>query len=245
LKTLKELLDNAVETEKLATIDLETWPRNSLSSITNTVNEAKANLADLKKEYGSRISELTIGIFAMGSGAEAFAKMAEVEGGTLTVHADALYTRLADMITPVLADSREFSIIAFNRLIQGLTDVAHELGFKAMDMPKYVIGPVPTRESLVQHIRKTVRATYGDDMNRLYIAAEIQKLALAAKFKSTALPIVFIGMEDAAEIEGLKASVAKFGDSIFVSENAVDKAFVLKVFATVKAKFKKTAPETK
>jgi hypothetical protein len=244
METLKELLRQIVETEKLANIDTEAWDWRTRSSITNTVNEAKDRLVPLRKQYFDRIAEMTIGIFVIGDEAEAFAKIAADEGGTLTVHADALYSRIADLIEPVLADSREFGIMAFSKLTQGITDVGHELNVKAMDLPKYKDGRVLTRKDLVERVRGTIRDTFGDDLNRLYIAAEIQKQAYATRFSATALPVVLIGLECADEARGLESCVAKFGSNVFTKGSTVDREYVFKVFATVKEKFKtkKTTP---
>ena len=255
IQSLNERVDNIVDTEKLATIDLEAWPRNTLASISNTVNEAKDRLGDLKKKYFNRVAELTIGIFVLGDEAERVAQIAEEVGETLTVRADALYTRLADMIDPVLPDSREFSVIAFNRLIQGLSDVGHELDVKAMDMPKFNLGKVADVAALVAFIRETVRNAFGDDINRLYLTAEIQKKALASKFKGSGLGVVIIGLQGADEVAGLSSVVAKFGEKVFTNSDAavaniVDKDFVLATLQSVAEKFKskkkhETTPENK
>lgn len=238
MKTLKELTDEIIETEKWTKIDLEAVDRRVLPGVTCTVNDAKERIGAMKKEYFGRIAELTIGIFVLGEKAADFAKVAEEEGNTLTVNAAAMYERFATMIEPVIADSREFGITAFSRLTQGLTDVGHELDLKAMDMPKFKDGKVKTHAALVTHIRNIVRAALGDDLNRLYVSDFIQKQAYEKKFKGSAYPIVFIGLADADEAKGLEGSVAKFGTRIFTSTNQVTKEEVLEVFKAVKTRLK-------
>ena len=238
METLKELLEKVVEAEKLASIDLEAWPRKTLASITNTVYEAKQNLATFKKRYFDRISGLTVGIYILGKGDEEFAKIAEAEGGTLTAHADALYARMADVVMPVIPDNKTFTITAFSKLVQALTDIGHELEVKSFDMLKYTQAQVADRSSLIAHIRNTIRTTLGDDLNRLYLAREINTAALKAGFKSSVQPVVIIGLEDADEIKGLEGAVGRFGAKFFTDTGSVGKKEVLDVFASVKERLK-------
>lgn len=247
MKTMKDLVEQIVETSKIANIDLEGWPRISLPSIMSTVVDAKARLEVLKVEYYELVSKATIGIFVFGSDGsdEVFATIAAAEGGTMTIHADALYQRMADLITPVIPDSKEFNINAFSKLAQGLAEVGRDLELKAMDMPKFVPLKVTNRAALVEHVRNTVRDALGDDLNRLYVSKEIQRKAFEMKFKGSALPVVIIGLGSADEATKLEATVAKFGAKVVTEPGNVTKQEVLDTFQTIKDRLKQKKPEAK
>lgn len=247
--TTKELYDQLVDMEKRASIDLEGCDRRTAPSMAIMVNQAKDAVADLQKQYFERVAAATVGIFVLGPAADQFAGIAEVEGGTVTVRADALYTRIADMVTPILGDSREFNIISFAKVNQALAEIGVELGIKSMDQPKYKGDKVPTYAALVAHIRNTIRDELGDDLNRLYVASLIQKKAYSSHFKSSVLPVVVVGLEGAAEVQGLESAMAKFGAKVTTAADTVmNKESVLEVFrvARERLQIKKTVkPEAK
>jgi len=239
MESTKELLEDLVATEKIANIDLEAWDRRTLASITSTRNDARERVEALKKKYCGIVAESTVGIFVLGSKSQEFAKVAEVDGAVTTISAASLYAKLADLIEPVIGDSREFGIIAMGKLVQGLTDVGHEVGIKSMDLPKFNPIKVKDRAALIDHIRFTVRETLGDDLNRLYLTNAIQEKAYKNKFSGTVLPIVFYDISSTDEAAGLESVTAKFGTRVITSEaDEVTKNSVFEAFETVKKKLK-------
>lgn len=241
MKSMDELVKEIVETDKLASIDLETIPWRSRTSMTNTVRDAQERLVGLKKTYFDRVNEATVGIFVMGPNAEAWSKIAEDEGGTITVRADALYLRIADTIEPVVADRREFNVTAMAKLMSVLTDIGLEFRIGAMNVPKFHGMRVPDRQALVAHVRNIIREALGDDLSRMYLTREIQSKAYERRFKATVFPIVVIGLESVEEIEGLEPAVAKFGAKVVTDdETPITKESVLEVFENIKKRlFKK------
>ena len=235
MKTMNELVKELVETEKLANVDLEAWDWRTRPSMTSTVRDAQERLADLKKTYFARVSEMTLGVFVFGSHAAEWAAISEAENGGIVIHADAIYNRIADMVEPVVVDSKEFSTTAMTKLIEGMANTGREFGVSAFNMPKFRGGPIANRAALVDHIRNIIRDTLGDDLTRMSVTRELQRKIYEKKFdgNAVALPIVVIGLSDAEEAESLESAFNKFGAKVNADEVPTVES-VLEVFASIK-----------
>lgn len=239
MESLKDILKSLGEAKKLASVDLEAWDWRSRASMAITVNEAKERLESLFKQYNAQIAERSLGIFVLGPKAEEFAKLAEAEGGTITVRADAVYRKIVESIEPYMPDSGDFGVIQFGRLTQALVDLGHELGIKVMDVPRHRLAKTETKAALISLVRDIVRETFEDDLNRLYVMSLIEKRAFDANFSGTVLPVVVIGLTDAQEAKGLTSAFAKFGTQVVTdTDTEVTKESVLEVFNSVKERLK-------
>lgn len=245
MENLEALVKEIAETEETANLETDRLDYRVRAAFEMAKREAKDKLEGLKKKYTDAIQQGTLGFFVSGPGAEAFAKIGEEEASTLTIRADALYRRLAEPVEPSLGHTREFGVNQMARFLRGLGDVSRELEVTSLVAPKLMeSGHLATYEDVVAHIRTMVRFTVGDDLNRIFLSREIAKAALAARYSSPVLPVVFIGLADVEEAQSLEGAVSRFGARVTAPED-VTKEFVIETFSEYEAKKKKTGPNKK
>lgn len=207
-QTLSEILEQIEQNQKLADTDPESTPGLSRAGFAVAIREAKDLLVDLKKEYKDQLLDRARDVFVFGDKAKIseFGKLAEAEGAVV-VDADELYRRLSGPCDASLGAEREFGPSQVSLLISGLKGVSVDLDILNMNAPKLPgLVKVEDAAATTAHVRSMVRAAVGDDLNKLYLAADVTKKALEVKFKASGLVVVVLnatGPEDAREIATL------------------------------------------
>ena len=240
MKRLDELMEQIKATEQTANLDVEGMSWQTRPGLEMAKREAKDKLEVLLKNYNSWIQEATVGIFVLGPGAEKFAKISSGESEQIiTVQADGLYRKLAEAAEPALGKARDWNTNAHAMMLRTIGDIAKDLEVRNFLSPGYRdVANLKTTEDVVEHVRNLVRATLGDDLNRISLNKEISKKALASRYTNSVLPVIVIGLSGNEEAVGLESICFRFGTKISVGED-VTREFVLETFGEVKKKIRK------
>ena len=239
-ENLKKLMEEIVETEKLASIDVEECDWRVRPGMSIAKADAKDKLEGLKKRYLDAISGTTFSLFVLGPKAEDFVKVAEAESAAplLVLRADAIYHRLMERVEETLGANREFGTMQMGMVIRALSELARDLDIKAFDAPKFIeSGTLVNTAAVLAHVRRIVREAVGDDFNRIFLTREITRKALEMRYTSTVLPVVVLGLESDDEVSGLNSIAARFGARV-VAQDEVTKESVIEVFTEIKEKLK-------
>lgn len=243
MKDLKELVKELAVTKKRASTDLEAVPYQTRASMTSMVQAAKEKLAELEKEYFTRVRLSSLGMFLFGEPVRVatFAEIASEEAGVFLVQGDALYQRLADKVEPSLGPTREFGTHQLGILIDELKLIMRrELDIRTMKLPEMYESPaLKDRIALVAHIRRLIQRAVGDDLLRLWINKQVNELALGAQFSGKLFPVAIVGL-DLREVTGLiplftNAMTVEVGTS---DDGEVNKEYVLNQLSTFKKKIR-------
>lgn len=242
MSDLAKLAKELSETQKLASMDPEAVSWQARASVTAMVRDARERAEKLKVQYLRVVRANTLGIFLVGDAARvsAFASIANQEAGTFVVDGSQLYKRLAAKVQASIGSSREFGPTQLEGVIAGLREIAPELGIREMEMPRLTrLGVVKDEAELVAHVRNLIRDTFSDDLLRVYIDAQVNKLAVDSGFTGTVFPVAISGVEP----EEVAAVAAIFTTSHTVEAGTTDdgevtKDFVLKQLQTLKKKMK-------
>lgn len=242
--TLEELSKNIIATEKVANMDVEEIPPPTRGAWGTKITEAKARLAELTGQYRGLLLRNGVAIFLNGDPdkAQQFAALVRSEGEGLVADANALYTRLAKDVEPTLAEAtvRQWGTTQTHRLHLALQEVMHELKLTAIDMPARDQPMVPTFNDVVDNIRRLIRNSNGDEMNRLYVEEQAAKDALAIRYMGSLAPTLILNASD-DEKNVLGSGFAKGMATVTVSsEDNIDKEFLIKTFKQVNKSIRKS-----
>lgn len=239
---LKSLVKELAVNMKRASVDLETVPWQTRASITNMKKEAEEKVKGLKADYFRRVRSNTLGLFVFGEPdrVKAFTEIAAEEAGVVAIDGGLIFDRLADSIEPTLGASREFGPAQYQRLISGLQEVKSELDIRSMIMPQLdSLTAINSRAELVRYIRGLVTKAVGDDLTRLFVDQQINRLAVGSEFAGSVFPVAVTGL-DRDEVAAL---VPLFTNSISVEvgtskDGEVNKEYVLNQLTSLKGRLK-------
>lgn len=245
-RDLAAIVKDLTVNQKRASYDLETAPWQTRASLSNMVQDAKAEVKALKTEYTRRVRSNSFGVFVFGSKerVKRFAELAEAEAGMFVVSASALYESLATKINPSFGTSREFGANQLAGLHEGLKDFAN-----ALDLSTRVKTPdlatlthVKDYSELVDYIRALVRTTEGDNLVSASVDDQINKSAIEAEYTGKMLPVVVTGMsqEEVSTLTALftNAATVELGDEDEEGSKEITKEFVLEKLTSLRAKLK-------
>ncbi len=190
---LQQLITKIDENAKLAATDLSEWDPRKLPGMTMRVKEASEALESLQGSYADYVNANSFLLFVTGpkDAVAEYARVAEEEGGTLTVSAAGLYREIATAVMPSIGDRRVFGVTQLSLLLQELGEIAMRLKIRSIPTPNLEeISNVPTEEDVVNQIRDIVRKSSGDQVNAVYLKESVVKAALEIRYTQVVVPVV-------------------------------------------------------
>lgn len=230
-----ELVDEIVAATTLADKDLREWDPRTRPGMEGAKNRAKARLEVLREQHLDYVSEAALVMYLSGSREDslAFTSLAAKDGGVIFVDAGSLYRRLAEPIDPALGPQRMFGVGAFSLLLQGIDEVAREIGLdlplEKLDLPNLKAPSlVKTKDALAALIRSLIVGSSGQRFMQAYIESTIGRDAFENRYDQPVVPVIVSGLSD-QDIEVVSKIV--FGVPVTikvaapVSEETINTAF--------------------
>jgi hypothetical protein len=193
-RTLEEILKDYSQADKLSKQNPEAFPLNGRPGIEMRIRQSKDKLPKLRLEYLTKILKSSYGFFLEGlddAKKVAFAKIA-VDNGAVTVDADAIYQKIADVVQPTMGRTREFSVTQVSLMDHTLKEVVEKTGYDGT-LNRTVIGDMRVckdRPRLVAYIRDLVARSNGSTPATVAAQSEIVSQALAREFSGKRLVVV-------------------------------------------------------
>lgn len=242
---LKTLLKQLNDTEADAILDLTQWDWRTRAGMEMRKSMAKQSLPSLKKQYVTELGKRAVRLFITGpqDKADQLIKMLNEEGAS-TVKLVSVYTYIAARIEPTLTNGGTFGSGPFLRLLEVLQGIAFPFGLvpnAPIQEPKNIA--TPTFEALVSLVKDTVRAAYGDTLNRFYLLEQFSNAAIEKRFTKK---LVVAAFTDLSESETKELSSTLFvGQPTFSldigEDDIVDRSLLLSVYKKIDASFTKSS----
>lgn len=246
-RNLHKIIQDLEVTTIAAAVDLEALPQRVRPGAAIAKTDAEAKLKTLRGEYRDQVAPRVATIFLIGpeESQKKFAELSEAEGGTLTVDAAAIYTKMATDLEPTIGAQRQFGGTQVNHLIRSMEEIATVAGAEYLPTPRLLeVSIVKTPEDTVTMVKHLIRTQIGDDLNRLWLESRIVSEALRLKYGEKVVPVVVLGASR-QEILELGKSIFS-GNSIEVKLGAtVEQKDIIDAFAALKERLKpKTNTQT-
>lgn len=221
-----------------ANVDLSEWPSNTRLGMEAAKRFARTEYERLLQEYAKEFHKTVAKIFVKNNveiGDKIRALL--VEEGAITVPADSIYKAMAARIEPMVGADRQFGSAAYARLLETVSEHARHYRVTPHSMLVEPIGVyVPDFQSLTDVVRDTVRAAFGDALNKAYITDVVTYKAIQDKISNNLTIIVFSGLtesEQSALMESVFSGQPAFGVELKENEEP-DKSFILTLYQRVK-----------
>jgi len=153
MSRLEKLVEQYEEFETFANKDISEWPAATRPGAQMRQREAKDNVTKLGTEIKGLVLGSAVSIFVTGAKADvdAWASESDLNGGTITASAQALYEDLAKDIEPSLGDRRQFGTGQLGMLISAMTRIGKELDFRNIPTPQiFDVATVKTTQALIK-----------------------------------------------------------------------------------------------
>ncbi len=195
-ENLETLFQKFEEAQKLATMDLSGWNPKTVLGVAVQKKIAQEAVEGFVEKYKAAVTK-TISVVFLEGAPERVAQviMAHEDEPVVVVRGDDLYRTIADPIDKMMDSAhRRFGGTQVGRLIEELTEYARDNGIRSLPMPKLDLNDynaaVPTFEDVVSVVRKAIRATSADDLNRIVMERAVLKSAIDTKATGEFLPVV-------------------------------------------------------
>ena len=209
---LEKALNQLVETEAVCNQDLTGWDPSTKMGMETRKRQAKNDLDVLKNAYKNELINSAIKVFVTGDTVKAKRFVESLDGGSVVVVAgDGVYRKMAKNVEKTLDDrSRHFNTSQLVHLIDELHDFARDFELRDIPLPKMdgndINTQAPTLEDVVDLVRKAIRATANDDINRIYLEREVLNKAVAVKAAGNVVPVIIHSLTQ-DEIGGLSQNL--------------------------------------
>jgi hypothetical protein len=242
--TLSETIKSIAVAKAAASRDPDVEPLFTRGAVEGAINAAKNDIARLTAEVRNLTNQVSGGIFVTGPGTDAFAAIAEDEGGAVTVDAGALYERLTDVVERVLESnaSREWRIDIVRALVANLAGLANRLGIaymKPIDTTKYTRCSLPTRADTLAMVRDVVRTALLDELNGLLLQQDIADAVIKAEYEQNVVPVI-VRNAHPDDVVGLGAFTFNKRFVTVTTKEVVEKSDVITAFKHLKPLLKRT-----
>ncbi len=190
---LQKLIAQIDENQVIASTDLEGYDYKKLPGMTMRVREATEALESLRGSYSEYVTANSFLLFVTGpkDAIEEYVRVAEEEGGTITVSAAGLYRDIAKAVSPSIGDRRQFGVTQLSLLLQELGEIGMRLKIRSIPTPNLEdVANVPTDDDVANQIRDIVRKSSGDLVNTAYLKDSIVQAALEIRYTQVVVPVV-------------------------------------------------------
>lgn len=212
---LKQILDDLTKAKKNASLDVLAWPDpRTRPSAQLRKTKGMEDVVKLTQEYSRLVSKHFLRVFVGGERAKDFATFA-ASGGAVVADGVEFYDSLAKGV----AQSQDPKSPRFGphqqlRLTAELSFYGRANGYVSVMAPRPIQGnldtPTPTHDVLVAQVRSAIRATNGDDLNRLHLERKILANAIEVAANTNIIPVIITGLTT-EEVQGLSKTL--FGGS--------------------------------
>jgi hypothetical protein len=252
-KKIETLCQEIVQLKGIMSRDLENWDPKTRGGQEILKRESQDKLEKLGLEYAEYLKRSAVSVVLTGApeDVQEFVTIARQESAEAPVVLDAqeLYRRLAEEASPGIGPSRYFGVSAVGLVIQGLAAIGKDLGISYVDAPVFTYDVlVPDEAAVINVIRDGIRATTGNDLQRLYLRLKTYEQALAIGYSTSLIPVFITGghsseQETLLKLFGAGLQVAVKPESKEGEEAHVSKAFVIKTFKDIVKTAKERRPQ--
>ena len=240
METLSTLMKEYQETKRIDTEDISMVSFKVRPGREAAKRTAEQRLESLASRYTELLRKAAFGIFVTGPGSIEFAKIANGEGESLTVDAEALYQRFAAAIEPTIGFTHQFGTQQLLVLLQQLREIGTELNLRDVDVPRGIESQiVPTTRALVTFLKKFVENT-NPTLNVLYMEKQAFDSAVFNESTGVVVPVVVLN----AQPEEVERLGRQFLSGRFVRvDTTIDqpsKELVIATFTTIQKTLKET-----
>lgn len=196
---LEQILNEIEQLEKLANTDVESMAYTVQAGWATAKANAKKQLVEVKEKYINELLKVT--------------DASSVEG-TLKVDTQALYNTLAQPLEEmfVLTNNRRFASAELEILTNFMYQIGEQLGvtyFYPLQINSVMF--LNTYDELKAYVKQLVRASVGDEFNKLYIRNYIKNEAIAQKVTKPTLILLLNASEP--ELSELGTLFRKFNST--------------------------------
>lgn len=193
-RTLEDVLKDYAQADKLSKQNVEAYPMNGRPGIEMRVRQSKDKLPKLRLEYLTRILRSSFGFFLEGEDQakkDAFAAIA-VENGAVTVDADTVYQKIADVVQTTMGRNKEFSVTQVGLMDHTLRELVEKTGYDGT-LNRTAITELRVckdRPRLLAYVRDLVARSNGSVPATVSAQSQIVAQALEKKFSGKRLVVV-------------------------------------------------------
>lgn len=203
---LTEILNQLSEHLAIVNQDISGWDPRTLSGKVLQKRQAEDEVASLTKAYKNLVGNHVMKVFLKGPRAAAFAEFA-AKNGQIVADGSELYTILAKEVDATMdRNLRVFGAHQTIQLVRTMASYGQDAGYRSLPMPKYEANDLdhkcPEFVDTVAKVRQGVRASSGDDLNKLHLEKSVIDTCLKTKAAGNVIPVILTNLSD-AEVEGL------------------------------------------
>lgn len=224
---LSEVAKQLASLESEVNVDLVGSDPRTLMGKETRKRMAKQELEVVVNQYNSLVLNHFVKVFITGDleKVQEFLSSAS-KAGALVADGRALYEQLATPVDKTLDPrNRYFTAGQMVRLIQEMADLGREYEMRSMMMPRLdgsdYSTSIPTFSDTVNLVKKAIRNTLEDDLNKFYLERDILTKARAARASDKIIPVL-IGNLTESEITGLSQCLFNGRPNIVVNLNEVN-----------------------
>lgn len=240
-KSLNRILEEISVAKVTAEVNLDNVAAKFRPARAIAKNDAETQLKILREEYKSKLGPRVATIILSGIRADqaAFTTIAEAEGETLTIDAEAMYKKMAIDVEPTIGAQRQFGGTQLNHLVRSLEDVGRFAGAGFLPVPRLLdVEIARTPADTIALIKGLIRSQVGDSLNCRYIEACIVEDALACRYGEKIVPVVIAGASE-EEASILKNGIFSGLGITFKVGATVDQKTVTQAFDALRERIKK------
>jgi hypothetical protein len=203
--TAAKLLEKYDDAMKTLAIDIIDVPQETRPAMMMRQRECRDEVVTLMDSYTELLRGNAFIIFPQGEPADidTFIRLAGEEADTISISAETLYARLATFVEDSMGTRRQFGITQLGLLIDGVTQIARELKLSNLKSPTITdVEVCSSRDSLIQTVRRIVRAAAGDDINKAFVARQLTEKAREIRYTQNITPVIISDVKD-DELESL------------------------------------------
>lgn len=236
---IQEMLNNLEEATRVATTDVSGWDKNTMNGALIRKREAEDQIAVLKSGYRATIENSFVKVFLTGDRAAEFAKSADAKG-FVVIDGSALYTEMAKHVEPSMDHKeRQFTATQIALMIQILQRYMQMHRLHVMNQPKLDANDMgitrPDTASVVEVVRKSIRATNNDDLLAFDLADRALDKALEKRAAKVSVPVIITGLlPDEAQSLQTRLFVGRPSVSIEATSNTTDEDLFKQIEAVAK-----------
>lgn len=235
-KTVDELIVELQAAELAASVNLEEISYKVRPGRSVAKQNAQLAIPGLIAEVlDATVPGRLVGIFAEGDAAkidEVSAFLTENNG--IVLDAGAFYLDIAQYVEPSYGDTapktRTWRTTQFGRLRSALEEKARELGIKLDRNPAYDEVATPDLDSVLSHVRTTIRGAFGDSLNVAALRKAIGAAVVKRNLTNKRIPVLVVNATAAEKQGGLAGLFSKSSSFEFLPDFQTTKEEVVAIF---------------
>ncbi len=233
---LNVLVNKLNEAQEVAGLELGDWDRRTKAGMEVRKAQAKQEVIELTYQFTQSLGQSIAKVFVTGTPEKIAAFSAELGKEVTVFTVGSIYEEIARLVEPALSHGGSFSSPAYLRMVEVVGMYVQTLRvFPHTNIVEPVGFGIPDFATLVAIIKETVRAAFGDTLNRAYIARSVVKQGVAEKFNKE-FGVVLLGGFSPDETQSLTDTLFPGQPSFALeigAEEEVTKSMALKTFRKI------------